>query len=93
MEWTKLFAVIIGAAILLLASALVIQSLNVGQQHQQCFTVTDVSVDQWCNLTYIPDPSHIIVEQYDGVSWSTIPSYGYNLTDPDTIIVDQGVLI
>ena len=52
------------------------------------FTVADPSSDKTCNLNEEPNNDGVVVEYYDGSSWSTVSTSDYTHSG-QTVVVDS----
>ena len=82
------FGTIVGAVLLMVVVWMLFDALAIGTYHEETFEVTDPGVDQINTLEATPDGSTVVVEQWNGVSWSTIGS-GYITVNGNVVTVDD----
>ena len=72
---------------------IVMQTIDttVDTTYEQTFTVTDATVDQLLD-TSVYDLGSIVITQYDGVSWTVVPSANISYTDTTITIEHEGLV-
>ena len=92
----KIIGVILAVAIVVAVGFTILSATYTGLgsdgvSYIDTFPVTNPSVDQIVNLSYTPDSSTVVVEQYNGFNWLTVGSTYVSISG-DQVTVSSGGL-
>ena len=83
-------SVVIGLGIAIVSTAYLGMGSS-GVSHSEVFSVSNPGVDQDCTLSTSPDEDSVVVEQFNGFTWSTVSS-SYVSVDGDVVTVSSSGL-